>query len=214
MSIPALTLGCGARLPNFDPSYKAEVQYLREWIDELDREPFISPQVCCRFKEKSSEEAPGPCALLLAPLMTVCLCNFYQKQEREKELKCSFAKDSRVCHVVLGPQIPFYLTIEIKLPRLVHRRSFSHSPFPYLDHVEFPEKGSKLSDGGDVVRSLLNTFHSERKRQERRHVEFHLHVLSEKHIHHFFYFLKGGYEPEVRVCMCVCKLSQLQLLPG
>lgn len=60
------------------------------------------------------------------------------------------AKDSRVCHVALKQQIPFYLTIEIKLPGLVQCSDFSHSPFPYLDHVEFPEKGSKLSSGATL----------------------------------------------------------------
>ena len=61
-------------------------------IDELERKVFISPQVCCCFREKSSEDSPGLCALLLALLMTQCLCDFYQKPEREKELKCFLLK--------------------------------------------------------------------------------------------------------------------------
>lgn len=63
-------------------------------IDELERKlkVFISHQVCCCFKEKSSDEAPGLCVFLLALLMTQCLCDFYQKPEREKELKCFLLK--------------------------------------------------------------------------------------------------------------------------
>lgn len=58
------------------------------------------------LKGKSSEEAPGLCALLLALLMTQCLCDFYQKAECEKELKCFLLKtlvySFRVAHAVLS----------------------------------------------------------------------------------------------------------------
>lgn len=57
------------------------------------------------------------------------------------------AKDS---YTASEQQILFYLTIKIKLPERVHCSSLSHYPFPYLDHVEFQEKGSKLSIGATL----------------------------------------------------------------
>lgn len=67
--------------------------FKRFWLMNLKEKVLFSPQVRCCFKERSSEEAPGLCALLLASLMTQCLCDFfYQKPEREKELKCSLLK--------------------------------------------------------------------------------------------------------------------------
>lgn len=107
--------------------------------------------------------------------------------------------------MTLKHQILFYLTIKIKLPGWVHRSSYSQSPFPYLDHVELPEKGSKLSSGETFSSPSWIPF-TLRKRD--KYAEFHLCVLSKNtYITFFFPFFpppRGGLRWS-SICVCSCK---------
>lgn len=105
------------------------------------------------LKRRALKRNYGPlCALLLASLMTqfVGLSFFFLT-----------LSEARKCFLLKGEKKTLTYSFEgadsvlsdnqDKTDRTeVHRAGLSHYPFPYLDHVEFRQKGSKLSVGATL----------------------------------------------------------------
>lgn len=125
---------------------------------------------------------------------------FFLSEARTWEgAKVLLAKDS--C-TALEQQILFYLTIKIKVPGWVHCSSFSHSPFPYLDHVEFPEKSSKLSSGATLSSPSWIPL-TLRKRDKRGGMLSFTYVSFLKNTYITFFFLRRMWAWGGAACVCV-----------
>lgn len=144
---------------------------------------FIPP--LSALEEKAFKRNSRPlCILLLALLMTLfefSLLFFLvspplRSQKNVRRSLSAFCQEKKCSHTALVQWILFYLTIKIKVPGLAHHAGLSHYPFPYLDHVEFWQKGSKLSTGRQHplpswIPSTLRHRKSRGKRERRREKE-------------------------------------------
>lgn len=139
----------------------------------------------------------------------MCLCRILLETQTWERAKVLLVKDLGVCHVVLKLQILFYLTIVIKLPGPVHHWGFSHSPFPYLDHVEFPERGSKLSSRATLSAPSRIPFTLRKKERRQGWMLSFKCKSSLKNTFITFWFFKGRTwiwrwsSNSLRVCVCV-----------